>query len=206
MKVKWVCEETVSPTGLTFKQTAEVFSPRVVKLHSIYMRCESTNICEKRASKTEGFARLFLPLKCQRQLQNRRRRLKELHRTKRFVGIRRRKRTARVELGGKEHKKKRKRGISPHPASFLFKHQRRALLLMSPPPCVFSLIPFPSSLFSCPPPLPIPFHFFSPGFITHLLSSTTTPTVSITPERRDSHVVSALPKNERWRMKKNAIN
>lgn len=68
MKVKWVCEETVSPTGLTFKQTAEVFSPRVVKLHSIYMRCEPTNICGKRASKTEGFARLFLPLKCQRQL------------------------------------------------------------------------------------------------------------------------------------------
>lgn len=65
--------------------------------------------------------------------------------------------------GERERDKKRERVISPHPASFLFKHESRALPLAPPPlPSLFFLFLCYPFLLLLPLLLPIPFHFFSP--------------------------------------------
>lgn len=67
----------------------------------------------------------------------------------------------------RERETKRERVISPHPASFLFKHESSSASRSSSPP---------ATLFFCYPPLlflafllPLPFHFF---FLTLIFSLT----------------------------------
>lgn len=72
---------------------------------------------------------------------------------------------------GRERETKRERVISPHPASFLFKHECRALPLAPP----FPLFYFPSPL---APSITYSLSLFS-------LSSPASPTVSITPEQQE---------------------
>lgn len=75
--------------------------------------------------------------------------------------------------GERERDKKRERVISPHPASFLFKHESRALPLAPPPlPSLFFSSSVTLSFCSCPFYYLFPFTFFPPLLlITHLLSS-----------------------------------
>lgn len=65
--------------------------------------------------------------------------------------------------GERERDKKRERVISPHPASFLFKHESRALPLAPPPlPSLFFSSSVTLSFCSCPFYYLFPFTFFSP--------------------------------------------
>lgn len=82
----------------------------------------------------------------------------------------------------RERQTKRERVISPHPASFLFKHESSFASRAFTPP--FPLVPYYPSPLPLPLLLPIPFHFFFLLIMAHLISSPASPTTSITAEEQ----------------------